>query len=340
MNLSIDNNGNLPLVSICIPLYNKSQYIERTLKMALAQTYPHLEVIVNDNGSTDGSDLIVKQYQAVDPRIKYHRLEHTIHIAENWRYTLLLAKGDYLHLLSADDCITPDFVREMMLPILNNRQIDFTCCNLQPLFEGEIDVKFVQEVESYFSQVNKFNQGLLKLSDKNKKLEYIGTVCSYANYFGSTIGVLFNRSCLPIKDWDSAFASLGCNTHPDWNFLIRLHSNHCGYFVEENLAQFSYNYSGTALEQNKSFQRQSQTAGGDFQIPFITLADPALSKVRENMSSDLIYKVKQIAQYNLEKSYEVAADFDRHVRSNLTTDVIRSEAKHILLYTQVENNIY
>jgi predicted O-linked N-acetylglucosamine transferase (SPINDLY family)/glycosyltransferase involved in cell wall biosynthesis len=325
------DNHNLPLVSICIPLYNKVKYIEQTLVMALAQTYLNLEIVVNDNGSTDGSDLVVKKCQSLDSRIKYYRLDHTIPTAENWRYTLLLAKGDYLHLLCADDCIAPNFIQEMMMPLLNNEKIDFTCCKLEPLFEEAVELDFIQKVEIYFEQVNSFNQELLNLSNEKQKLEKIATVCSYANYFGSIIGVVFKHSCLPIESWNSHFNSLGCNPHPDWNFLARLHSNYKGSFINKSLAQFSYNYSGAALNQNKSFDNQAHTAGGDFLIPFTMLADPTLSKIRECMSSELISKVKSIAQQNLEKAYGVAENLDRHNRSN--TKIVKTDAKHILVYT-------
>lgn len=61
----IDND---PVVAIIIPLYNKARYITRALNSVLAQTYPHFEVLVIDDGSTDSGPELVSRYD--DPRLR------------------------------------------------------------------------------------------------------------------------------------------------------------------------------------------------------------------------------------------------------------------------------
>lgn len=51
------------LVSILIPLYNSELYISDTIKSCLSQTYPHIEVIIIDDGSTDNSYSIAKKHE-------------------------------------------------------------------------------------------------------------------------------------------------------------------------------------------------------------------------------------------------------------------------------------
>lgn len=51
-------------VSVIIPLYNKEQYIEDCIRSVLLQTYPDIEVIIVDDGSTDSSVLIVNKYKS------------------------------------------------------------------------------------------------------------------------------------------------------------------------------------------------------------------------------------------------------------------------------------
>jgi predicted O-linked N-acetylglucosamine transferase (SPINDLY family)/glycosyltransferase involved in cell wall biosynthesis/predicted O-methyltransferase YrrM len=329
--MNYSSSQDLPLVSICIPLFNKIEYIDRTLKIALAQTYPHLEIVVNDNGSTDGSDLIAKKYQASDSRIKYHRLEHTLPVYESWQYTLLLAKGDYIHLLCADDCIAPNFIEEMMVPLLNNNQLDFTVCNVSPLFEGEIDLDVTKEATSYFDMSNQFNQELLSSDSEAEKITKIVNRATYTNLFGAIVGVLFKRFCLPTQDWSSPFGSLGYRSHPDWDILVRLHSQHIGSFLDRNLAHFSYNYSGDAVKQNHSFHNQMRAAAAEFIMPFTILADPNLSRLRQSMSKDSISKLKDITNHLLERVYDIAENIDRE--SAITINIFKSDAKHILLYT-------
>jgi len=59
-----------PLVSVIIPAYNAAQFIGRTLASATAQSYPHLEIIVVNDGSTDATGAIVDEWRARDPRIR------------------------------------------------------------------------------------------------------------------------------------------------------------------------------------------------------------------------------------------------------------------------------
>jgi predicted O-linked N-acetylglucosamine transferase (SPINDLY family)/glycosyltransferase involved in cell wall biosynthesis/predicted O-methyltransferase YrrM len=314
--MNYSSNQDLPLVSICIPLFNKIEYIDRTLKIAASQTYPHLEIVINDNGSTDGSDLIVKKYQASDSRIKYHRFENTLPVYENWQYTLLLAKGDYIHLLCADDCIAPNFIEEMMVPLLQNIQLDFTACNVSPLFEGNIDLNFIQEATNYFDR---------------SKLTKIVNSATCTNPFGAIVGILFKRCCLPTENWISPFGSLGYRSHPDWDILLRLYLQYNGSFLDQDLAQFSYNYGGDAVKQNYSFHNQMRAAAAEFIMPFTVLADPALSQLRQHMSKESICKLKDVANRLLERVYDIAENIDRE--SAVTTKTFKADAKHILLYT-------
>ncbi|MGA9672632.1 MAG: glycosyltransferase, partial [Terracidiphilus sp.] len=58
-----------PLVSILIPAYNAEKWISDTLRSALAQTYPHREIIVVDDGSKDGTLSVVQQFETDGIRV-------------------------------------------------------------------------------------------------------------------------------------------------------------------------------------------------------------------------------------------------------------------------------
>lgn len=60
------------LVSIMIPTYNRPQLFEKTLQSALAQTYPHVEILVNDNSTNEDTASLMDKYVA-DPRVHYFR---------------------------------------------------------------------------------------------------------------------------------------------------------------------------------------------------------------------------------------------------------------------------
>jgi glycosyltransferase involved in cell wall biosynthesis len=98
-----------PLVSICIPTYNRAGMIGKAIESALAQSYPHLEVIVVDNASTDDTESIVRQF--ADSRMVYYRNDENLGLFGNFNRCLEFAKGDIIHILHSDDFIDPDFTR-------------------------------------------------------------------------------------------------------------------------------------------------------------------------------------------------------------------------------------
>ena len=99
--------NNIPLFNIVIPLYNKAEHIQRTIDSVLAQTVQDFEIIVVNDGSTDGGDNIVKQY--TDPRIKLIEQKNSgVSAARN--RGILNANAKYIAFLDADDAWYPDFL--------------------------------------------------------------------------------------------------------------------------------------------------------------------------------------------------------------------------------------
>ena len=102
-----------PSVSICIPMYNSERTIGKTITSILEQTYPHFELIVIDNASTDNSVEIVKTFP--DPRInliEYHT--HLPHAELNWDRCFYHAKGEYMAIFHADDIYLPKMIERQV----------------------------------------------------------------------------------------------------------------------------------------------------------------------------------------------------------------------------------
>jgi glycosyltransferase involved in cell wall biosynthesis len=103
---------NQPLVTIGVPVYNEAKFIAESLENMLGQSYRNLEVLIADNGSTDGTDDIYKRYAAQDSRIRVIR--HPQNIGQNANFNLLPreARGTYFCWASAHDLLEKTFVED------------------------------------------------------------------------------------------------------------------------------------------------------------------------------------------------------------------------------------
>ena len=108
------------LVSIIIPTYNGSHFIKETIQSVICQTYPNIEIIVIDDGSTDNTPEIVKSIN--DPRIIYIRQENAgVSMARN--HGISISKGDYIAFLDHDDLWLPHKLERQMLLFKENPMI-------------------------------------------------------------------------------------------------------------------------------------------------------------------------------------------------------------------------
>lgn len=97
-------------VSVGIPVYNAEKYLAQCLECYLAQTFDRYEVIVSDNGSTDGTEAICRAFAAKSPRIRYYRQEKNQGAGWNYNEVLRLARGPYFKWGAYDDLVSPDFL--------------------------------------------------------------------------------------------------------------------------------------------------------------------------------------------------------------------------------------
>ncbi|MGZ4448748.1 MAG: glycosyltransferase family 2 protein [Nocardioides sp.] len=96
-----------PLVSVVVPVYDVEAYLPACLDSALASTHRHLEVVVVDDGSPDGSGAIADAYAARDPRVRVvHTDNHGLGAARN--EGLRHVSGDYVTFLDSDDVVPPE----------------------------------------------------------------------------------------------------------------------------------------------------------------------------------------------------------------------------------------
>lgn len=108
------------LVSIITPLYNGERFLSETIESVLAQTYTDWEMLIINDGSTDRSELIARDYASRDSRIKVFSQANAGSAAAR-NNGIRRAQGRYLALLDADDIWVPQFL-EWQLSLMKEKQ--------------------------------------------------------------------------------------------------------------------------------------------------------------------------------------------------------------------------
>jgi len=101
---------NTPMVSVGIPVFNGALTIREALESVLAQTHENLEVLVYNNGSTDGTEAVVLAIERDDPRVKYQAGNINLGSPHSFSETFRMSSGPYFMWLAADDRIEDSFV--------------------------------------------------------------------------------------------------------------------------------------------------------------------------------------------------------------------------------------
>ena len=114
-------------ISVIIPVYKVSAYIERCLKSVIKQTYDHFECILVDDASPDDSiakcERMIEDYEGpIQFRILHHEQNRGLSAARNTGIDA--ATGDYLLFVDSDDLISDDCVEKLMAPLLKDRRIE------------------------------------------------------------------------------------------------------------------------------------------------------------------------------------------------------------------------
>ena len=106
-------NINNPKVSVIIPVYNVRKYLAESLDSIINQTYKNLEIIIINDGSDDGSEIICEEYAKKDPRIKLiHRENGGLSAARNTGLDNMT--GKYVAFLDSDDAFIPETIEKSL----------------------------------------------------------------------------------------------------------------------------------------------------------------------------------------------------------------------------------
>jgi glycosyltransferase involved in cell wall biosynthesis len=118
-----------PKVSVIIPTYNRVNLLSRTIESVLGQTYQNLEIIIVDDGSVDGTKLLITRLQKKYNLIKYFHQDRLGACAARNK-GLEAATGDFIQFLDSDDCMTQDKIKTQV-DIMENDSTPCAICDFE-----------------------------------------------------------------------------------------------------------------------------------------------------------------------------------------------------------------
>lgn len=180
-----------PLVSVAVPCYNQAHFLRDVIESVLAQTYPHIELVVVDDGSPDNTTDVVADY----PIVRCVRQENR-GVAEARNTGFRASNGEFVLFIDADDRLTPNAV-----------QAHLRCFAEHP--EAGFVVGAVEHIIADGSYRGAPHSPVLKADHYKHMLE--------ANHIANTIAVMFRRSVLETVGGFKKYFSPA----EDYEFLLR-----------------------------------------------------------------------------------------------------------------------
>lgn len=120
----------MPIVSVIIPCYNGSAFIGATIESVQAQTFQEWELVVVDDGSTDGSAEVVTRYAEADHRVRLVRQPNGgVARARNAGFAAASPESEYLLFLDADDLLVPEMLERLVGYLEENKGVGLVHCD-------------------------------------------------------------------------------------------------------------------------------------------------------------------------------------------------------------------
>jgi glycosyltransferase involved in cell wall biosynthesis len=125
-----------PKVSVVVPIYNQLDFIRETIESALAQDHPNLELVLSDDGSTDGTTEILREYAEREPeRVRLVASAENTGIAGAFNRALDAHTGDYIAWLGGDDVMLPGKLSRQ-IALLESQPDAIGCCTDAEVFDS------------------------------------------------------------------------------------------------------------------------------------------------------------------------------------------------------------
>lgn len=222
-----------PLVTILIPTYKRQSLLPEAIRSALDQTYPHLEVLILDDCSPDGTAAVAAPFER-DPRVRYIRHRTNLGLPCNWKFGIEAARGDFFTILHDDDAFEPTFIQNLLAPLLDDPTLALSFCDQWVMdAAGQRSAEGSDEMSARFARTY-LPMGLVENACRAALIN-----CSIS------IAACLFRSSLVSSNYISPRAG---GSNDIWLFYQCLRTGHGAYYVPQRLANYRAHAGGMSAE--------------------------------------------------------------------------------------------
>ena len=123
-----------PKISVIVPVYNVAPYVGECLSSLVHQTFTDFEIIAVNDGSTDGSLAVLREFERSYPMV--HIIDQPNSGVSRARQAgLAQAKGEFISFVDSDDYVVPNFLEDLYRAVCTSEDTDIACCNYYLRFE-------------------------------------------------------------------------------------------------------------------------------------------------------------------------------------------------------------
>jgi len=207
----------MPTVSICIPTYNQTEYLEKTLLSILDQNFTDYEIIITDDSTDDSVEKLINKYN-FNSKLKYFKNTERLGSPQNWNCAISKAQGKYIKIMHHDEWFNySDSLLKFVDLINNDNTTDFAFSAVRGF-----------NIEENHKWIHKPTNKQLKELVKNPNILFFG------NFIGSPSNIIFRNKDIELFDNNLIWCV-------DFEFYIRLitKNNNIGYISEDLVTSVS-----------------------------------------------------------------------------------------------------
>lgn len=288
-----------PFISICIPVYNGAAYLRECLDSCFSQDYANFEVLVCDDGSSDGSLELIQTYQNKFPQLRFYKNEKNLGLVGNWNRCVELAKGEWIKFVFQDDYIRKDCLSEFVKQIKPDTQLLVSKRHF--VLPDNADV----EIKTYYSSTVRTLENTCGTKAFYPAKEISGAAMKHIgmNFIAEPSLSLFRKSALNTVGAFQPLLKQIC----DLEFMLRLASCFGVSYIAEDLCFFRIHKASTT---------NTNVSTNYFELRFIEpvlfswllLYSDGFESLRKHLSS--VQKTKLHLYFRL-KCYKAAKENER-----------------------------